>query len=162
MNNKEIEEEEKAPKSLIVLAVLSFIGILFSFLVSLGWFVVFSLKNEENFPLPESQQHELRKLFDVLSQSGIDTDNMEVVNKLKYTALLLIIASVISLFGVIFMLLKKKKGFYTYVVGQVIAIFGPVLFVGLGYYTLMPFGNMEPFIYFIYIGLFASYLKYFK
>ena len=134
----EHQEEEKRPALLLVLSILSFISIGFSILATiiglLGGPLTEDQIIEQRAEMTQSQT-EMRQagmtgmvsFFDKLEGMLEETNDSFYLSKG-----VMIITDFLGLFGVIFMMRRRKLGFHMYIVYSLLAIGGMLLYVSPG------------------------------
>ncbi|MGB5990002.1 MAG: hypothetical protein WBG43_09700 [Marinifilaceae bacterium] len=148
MENKMFERE--VPDFLKVLCVLSIIGGAFSVIGAIGTMFV-------------SNPNVISAISDVFEQSGQDLPEA-FTSSLEHavaTGVILLILSLISITGAIFMLNLKKVGFYMYALSTIAVIFVQPFFNGFDMITV---GSMVLSIVWnaIWIITYGLHLKYMK
>lgn len=131
----ESPQEEKRPGLLLVLAILSFISIGFSILGSM--FSVASGPADESEIL--KQRVEMAKSKTQMRDAGMDgfvtffdklEGMIEETNENFYLSKgVMLVTDFVGLFGVIFMLRRRKLGFHMYIVYSLLALGGMYLYV---------------------------------
>lgn len=131
----DLQENDKRPVLLLVLAILSFISIGFSILGNL-WSVASGPMNEDQLI---KQRVELTKSKSQMREAGMDGfvdffDKLEgmteqVNDNFYFSKVVLFVTDILGLFGVIFMLRRRKLGFHLYIVYSLLALGGIYLYV---------------------------------
>ena len=133
--NLEYDEDQKRPVLLLVLAILSFISIGFAILGNLVGITGGPMNEneliEQSVELTKSKT-QMRELdmdgfvtfFDKLEGMVIETNENFYLAKV-----IMFITDFIGLFGVIFMMRRRKLGFHLYIVYSLLALGGMYLYV---------------------------------
>ena len=133
--NVEYDEDQKRPVLLLVLAILSFISIGFAILGNLVGITGGPMNEneliEQSVELTKSKT-QMRELdmdgfvtfFDKLEGMVIETNENFYLAKV-----IMFITDFIGLFGVIFMMRRRKLGFHLYIVYSLLALGGMYLYV---------------------------------
>ena len=129
------QESDTRPVLLLVLAILSFISIGFSILGNL-WSITGGPMNEDEII---KQRVEMTKSKTQMREAGMDGfvdffDKLEGMTKqvndnFYFSKGILFVTDFIGLFGVIFMLRRRKLGFHMYIVYSLLALGGMYLYV---------------------------------
>lgn len=131
----EHQKEEKRPNLLLVLAILSFISIGFAILANL-FSVAVGPMNEDQIM---EQRVEMAKSKTQMRQTGMNgmvtffdklEGMIEETNESFYLSKgVMLVTDFIGLFGVIFMLRRRKLGFHMYIIYSLLALGGMYLYV---------------------------------
>ena len=134
----EYEEEKKRPALLLVLAILSFISIGFSIIATVIGLAGGPLSEEEII----SQRVEMTKSKTEMRKAGMDgmvsffdklEGMLEDTNDNFYPSKgVMLVTDFLGLFGVIFMLRRRKLGFHMYIMYSLLALGGMLLYVSPG------------------------------
>lgn len=157
--DKEISDNTgpvQRPVFLTVLCILTFVGAGFAILTSL--FSVFTMGQLEQG---------MRAMDETFSDSkiGVDFGNSYRWTKISYV--LNLFGALLCLTGALFMFKLKKIGFYIYIVGQILPLFGSFMtmnsmlkgvFASFGMIAMV-FGMLFPIAFIIMYGLNLKHMK---
>jgi hypothetical protein len=154
------------PTLLTVLCILTFIGSGWG-LIS-GVINIFTAKTIDTAGLNDQMQTEMEKLNDSGTAgetvSKLMEGTMDVANKAMENAVPLaiisMVAAALAIFGAYQMWNLNKKGFYVYVLAQIISIAGIFVYLGVGVMSLMfiGFGGLIALIFVILYGVNLKYM----
>jgi hypothetical protein len=155
------------PTLLTVLCILTFIGSGWG-LIS-GVINIFTAKTVDTVALTDQMSTEMEKLNDSGAAGETATKIMEgtmdMVGKAAENAIPLaivsMIASALAIFGAYLMWNLSKKGFYIYVIAQIISLIGIFVLLGVNLISVM-FIGLGGFLALVFVILYAVNLKYMR
>jgi hypothetical protein len=164
---EQVMETKKRPTFLTVLCILSFIGVGFQIIsgfITIGSGAMTSAVTQ----VGQSYSESMSNLEGLENVEGMDqaiaglNEAVEAANKMAQYATTLgivnILAALVCLLGVIWMWKLQKKGFYVYVIGEIVPPILTLLLVGFGFGGIMAtLGFIFPIIFII---LYALNLKH--
>jgi len=131
----ERQEEDRRPPMLLVLSILSLISIGLSLILTLFQFASGPLDEDELM----KQRVDMATLKSDLRKAGmtqfvsfydkIEAMSEETNDKFYFSSSVTLLTYLIGLFGVIFMLRRRKLGFHMYIVYSLLAIGGMLLYI---------------------------------
>lgn len=159
--NWDPREKKKIPGTLNVLTILTFIGSGLGLISSVWSFA--NAKNSYDKLLEMQGSGDMEKMPGFM-KSFVGPEALEMTRKAYENKLPILIVTLVALglcvYGAIEMRKLRKQGFYVYLMGQILAIVGAVIFMGIAVFTgFGAFGLIFPALFII---LYATQLKYLK
>jgi hypothetical protein len=155
------EVKLEVPGALKALCVLSFLGFIYCLLLDSSDYLAYSTINEFRADVNADQAalEVLEERMELFRLNDIDVSD-EGMERLGLMAIYRTIFDVLAMVGTALMFFQVKKGYYIYVIFQVLYVIVPFIMFGVSAFAIFDKGMVM--IPIIYIGLFTTQLKHLK
>ncbi len=153
------EVKLEVPGALKALCILSFIGFIYCLLLDSSDYLAYSTINEFRTDVNADQEalEMLEERIENFRLSDIDVSDAGL-HRLSLMAIYRTIFDILAMVGTALMFFQVRKGYYIYVIGQVLYVIVPFLMFGISTFAI--FGKGMVMIPIIYIGLFTTQIKH--